>query len=297
MSKLLISALVPDTVDREEELLWLSCLGEPLLIGGLVSVMLLIGGSVSVMLMIGGELLGASGIGEEADTGLCAVGYVVPGLSMIGPSTQSSVGKIITDTSPSYELWSALNYTNVCIKHQPCFAWTSEHSQARGSKYQAFRYNLSHLVSFCGLSQNTYGIILFIYCPCKNTHCTFKMNGCGHDAQSVEELVCVGIHHQQTCDCATCFDQRHHLRMTQTLDARVVHLHTWQRESWVWLKLTHSFCTIYITEWDSGFNWTPMHPTQATPKLTTRETEHHNILNYTCIYYYIIHIYNFNITM
>ncbi len=53
--------------------------------------------------MIGGELLGASGTGEE-DTGLCTVGYFVPGLSMIGPSTQSSVGKIITDTSPSYEL-------------------------------------------------------------------------------------------------------------------------------------------------------------------------------------------------
>ncbi len=65
--------------------------------------MLLIGGSVRVMLMIGGELLGASGTSEE-DTGLCTVGYVVPGLSMIGPSTQSSVGKIITDTSPSYEL-------------------------------------------------------------------------------------------------------------------------------------------------------------------------------------------------
>lgn len=43
-----------------------------------------------MMLMIGGEILGAFGTGEE-DTGLCAVGYVVSGLSMIGPSTQSSV--------------------------------------------------------------------------------------------------------------------------------------------------------------------------------------------------------------
>ncbi len=130
---------------------------------------------------------------------------------------------------------SALNVTNVCIKHQPCFAWTSElsSSQVRLSKYKAFKYHLSHLVSFCRLSQNspdTYRRILLIYCPCENTHCTFKMNRCGYDPQSVEELICLGIHHQQTCVCAARFDQCHHLRVTQALDACVVHLQTWQTE-------------------------------------------------------------------
>lgn len=56
------------------------------------------------------------------------------------------------------------------------------------------------------------------------------MNRCGHDAQSVEELICLGIHHQQTCVCAARFDQHHHLRVTQTLDTRVIHLQTWQTE-------------------------------------------------------------------